>query len=96
MFPVNMVSPLSLMLNAFTCNVYNFQFLQNFIFCFKTKSTFTFISLEPTTVLFINEFSHLTLNSQKRGAEIYAEFLGGSLTCDAYHMTEPRPDGNPR
>lgn len=30
---------------------------------------------------------------QKRGATIYAEFLGGSFTCDAYHMTEPRPDG---
>lgn len=30
---------------------------------------------------------------QKRGATIYCEFLGGSFTCDAYHMTEPRPDG---
>jgi hypothetical protein len=30
---------------------------------------------------------------QSRGAEIYAEFLGGSFTCDAYHMTEPHPDG---
>ena len=33
---------------------------------------------------------------QKRGATIYAEFLGGSFTCDAYHMTEPHPDGNMR
>lgn len=31
---------------------------------------------------------------QKRGANICAEFLGGSFTCDAYHMTEPHPDGN--
>lgn len=31
---------------------------------------------------------------QERGAHIYAEFLGGSFTCDAYHVTEPRPDGN--
>jgi len=31
--------------------------------------------------------------SQKRGANIYAEFLGGSFTCDAYHVTEPHPDG---
>lgn len=31
---------------------------------------------------------------QKRGATIYAEFLGGSFTCDAYHMTEPHPDGS--
>lgn len=30
---------------------------------------------------------------QKRGAKIYAEFLGGSFTCDAYHMTDPHPDG---
>lgn len=30
---------------------------------------------------------------QERGAKIYAEFLGGSFTCDAYHMTEPHPEG---
>jgi hypothetical protein len=30
---------------------------------------------------------------QERGATIYAEFLGGSFTCDAYHMTEPHPEG---
>lgn len=29
----------------------------------------------------------------KRGAKIYAEFLGGAATCDAHHMTDPRPDG---
>ena len=32
-------------------------------------------------------------SAQKRGATILAEFLGGSYTCDAHHMTEPRPDG---
>lgn len=31
---------------------------------------------------------------QRRGANIYAEFLGGSFTCDAYHVTEPHPEGN--
>ncbi len=30
----------------------------------------------------------------KRGAPIYAEYLGGAMTSDAYHMTDPRPDGS--
>ena len=28
-----------------------------------------------------------------RDAPILAEILGGAATCDAHHMTEPRPDG---
>ncbi|KAL6549122.1 Scytalone dehydratase [Orobanche hederae] len=28
----------------------------------------------------------------KRGAPIIAEYLGGSVNCDAYHMTDPRSD----
>mmetsp|Transcript_3708 Transcript_3708/g.8901 ORF Transcript_3708/g.8901 Transcript_3708/m.8901 type:complete len:473 (+) Transcript_3708:73-1491(+) len=28
-----------------------------------------------------------------RGARIHAEYLGGSITCDAHHMTDPRADG---
>ncbi len=27
------------------------------------------------------------------GAPIIAEYVGGGVNCDAYHMTEPRPDG---
>ncbi len=23
----------------------------------------------------------------------FAEYLGGAITCDAYHMTDPRADG---
>lgn len=29
----------------------------------------------------------------KRGANIVCEYLGGAVTCDAYHMTDPRSDG---
>ncbi|KAK4365512.1 hypothetical protein RND71_016870 [Anisodus tanguticus] len=29
----------------------------------------------------------------KRGAPIIAEYLGGAVTCDAHHMTDPRADG---
>lgn len=33
-------------------------------------------------------------HAQARGAPILAEFLGGSVTCDAHHLTEPLPDGS--
>ena len=32
-------------------------------------------------------------HAQKRGATILAEYMGGAFTCDAHHMTDPRPDG---
>ncbi len=28
-----------------------------------------------------------------RNAPIYAEYLGGGISCDSHHMTEPRSDG---
>ena len=32
-------------------------------------------------------------HARKRGATIVAEYLGGAITCDAHHMTDPRKDG---
>lgn len=32
-------------------------------------------------------------HAMKRGAKIYGEYLGGAVTCDAHHMTDPRADG---
>lgn len=32
-------------------------------------------------------------HAMKRDALIIAEYLGGAVNCDAYHITDPRADG---
>lgn len=48
-----------------------------------------FVMGEGAGVLVMESLEH----ALKRGAPIVAEYLGGAVTCDAYHMTDPRADG---
>lgn len=48
-----------------------------------------FVMGEGSGVLVMESLDHAT----KRGANIIAEYLGGAITCDAHHVTDPRPDG---
>ncbi|KAF2305417.1 hypothetical protein GH714_005085 [Hevea brasiliensis] len=48
-----------------------------------------FVIGEGAGVLVMESLEH----AMKRGAPIIAEYLGGAVNCDAYHMTDPRADG---